>query len=97
MMTLRSACFGTLSVYQSNTGQLLWKTQAHSSSIRTLNFSPNFKYIVSTAKDKYVRIYTWPNLTEYFNIEFSSCIKVNLASFVKMLDRLCLVVLREKK
>ncbi|XP_014477600.1 PREDICTED: uncharacterized protein LOC106746015 isoform X2 [Dinoponera quadriceps] len=70
-----TACSGMLSVFQSNTGELLMRKHAHLADIITLNFSSNFKYLVSTAQDKNVRIHTWPNLTDWYNIGFTDSIK----------------------
>ncbi|EFN75770.1 Protein cortex [Harpegnathos saltator] len=70
-----TSCSGTLSVLQSSTGKVLQRKHAHFSNIMTLNFSSNFKYLVSTAKDNCVRIHTWPNLTDWYNIEFPTFVK----------------------
>lgn len=80
IMTLRSACSSTISVFQSDMGKLLLRKHVHFTDIMILDFSSNFKYLVSTSQDNRVQIYTWPNLSEWYNIEFSTSVKVGPAS-----------------
>ncbi|XP_036151155.1 protein cortex [Monomorium pharaonis] len=70
-----TGCSGKISVYEADTGKLLNRKRVHESDILTLSFSPNFKYLVSSARDKIVRLFTWPEFTPCFNIKFYKPVK----------------------
>ncbi|KAL6256188.1 hypothetical protein P5V15_012304 [Pogonomyrmex californicus] len=61
---------GKISAYASDTGKCLWSKLVHTAPILVLSFSPNFKYLVSSGKDKIVRIFSWPELIPCFDVEF---------------------------
>lgn len=71
-----SGCLGSISVYASDTGKLISTNMKHMARISSLNFSPNFKYLVSTAQDKTVGVFIWPDLTPCYHIKFAKNIKV---------------------
>ncbi|XP_072749606.1 protein cortex isoform X2 [Anoplolepis gracilipes] len=71
-----TGCLGSISVYASNTGKLINTNVRHVARILSLNFSPNFKYLVSTAEDKTVGVFIWPDITPCYHIKFPKNVKV---------------------
>lgn len=74
---LNSGCLGSISVYASDTGILINTGIKHTAHILSLHFSPNFKYLVSTAQDKTVGIYIWPDIMPCYHIIFPQNIRVS--------------------
>lgn len=72
-----SGCNGIVSVYASDSGKLTLDKAAHSASILTLSFSPNSKHLVSSAQDKILHVFAWPDMANRYDIEFAKPIKVS--------------------
>ncbi|XP_011696844.1 PREDICTED: protein cortex isoform X2 [Wasmannia auropunctata] len=84
-----TGCNSKISMFDSGTGKFLYSKHQHDSDILTLSFSPNFKHLVSTAQDRLVRVFAWPELTPCFNIRFYKPIKA-VAWHPQVPDLLCL-------
>ncbi|KYN01302.1 Protein cortex [Cyphomyrmex costatus] len=85
-----TGCAGRISIFDADTGMLLrTKLQHTKAEILNLSFSPNYKYLVSTAEDKNVRLFSWSELTPCFNIRFFKPVKA-VAWHPQMSGLLCI-------
>ncbi|XP_050464043.1 protein cortex-like isoform X2 [Cataglyphis hispanica] len=84
-----TGCLGSISVYASDTGKLISTNMKHMARISSLNFSPNFKYLVTTAQDKTVGVFIWPDLTPCYHIKFAKNIKA-IAWHPQVSNTLCI-------
>lgn len=79
LLLSNSGCEEAISVYETDTGKLIesiW-TPRYFDCISSLNFSPNYKYLVSTDGEQNFAIFTWPDLKFCYYIELSGRIRVS--------------------
>ncbi|XP_025264590.1 protein cortex isoform X2 [Camponotus floridanus] len=84
-------CEEAISVYETDTGKLIesiW-TIRYMDCISSLNFSPNYKYLVSTDGEQNFGIFTWPDIKFCYYIELSDKIRA-VAWHPQMSNTLCI-------
>ncbi|XP_018056489.1 PREDICTED: protein cortex [Atta colombica] len=85
-----TGCAGKISIFDPDTGILLHtRLELTRAEILNLSFSPNYKYLVSTGEDKIVRLFSWSELTPFFNIRFFKPVKA-VAWHPQVPDLLCI-------